>query len=86
MTCSSEKKPFRANRQMIGAPCPVCLLVICSAGCDCLRLFTENMAQHRAQLLSSLLVNAMRFGAAEVEPDIEPLRVSQSVLVNVTER
>lgn len=35
---------------------------------------SQNMAQHRAQLLSSLLVNAMRFGAAEVEPDIEPLR------------
>jgi hypothetical protein len=35
---------------------------------------SQNMAQHRAQLLEALLLNALRYGAAEIEPDVEPLR------------
>jgi hypothetical protein len=34
------------------------------------------MAAHRAQLLLSLLPNALAFGFSEVEPEFEPLKVS----------
>jgi len=34
------------------------------------------MAAHRAQLLLSLLPNALSFGFSEVEPEVEPLKVS----------
>jgi hypothetical protein len=34
----------------------------------------QNLAQHRAQLLGVLLLNALRYGAAEIQPDTEPLR------------
>lgn len=33
------------------------------------------MASHRAQLLLTLLPNALVYGLQEVEPDIEPLKV-----------
>ena len=33
------------------------------------------MATHRAQHLLSLLPQAISFGAAELEPDVEPLKV-----------
>jgi hypothetical protein len=33
------------------------------------------MASHRAQLLLSLLPNALAFGLQEVNPDPEPLKV-----------
>lgn len=37
--------------------------------------FLENLAAHRAQLLLSLLPNALAFGASEIIPDFEPLTV-----------
>jgi hypothetical protein len=34
------------------------------------------MASHRAQLISTLLANALAFGYAEIDPDREPLKVN----------
>ena len=34
------------------------------------------MASHRAQLISTLLANALAFGYAEIDPEREPLKVS----------
>jgi hypothetical protein len=36
------------------------------------------MAAHRAQLLLTLLPNALAFGLSEVQPEPEPLKVSIS--------
>ena len=38
-------------------------------------LFTETMAYHRTQLLTVLLPNALAFGAQEISPEWEPLKV-----------
>lgn len=38
----------------------------------------ENIASHRAQLLSSMLHRALSLGATELEPQFEPLKVIQS--------
>jgi hypothetical protein len=37
------------------------------------------MAAHRAQLLLALLPNAMCTGFAEVEPELEPLKVKENI-------
>jgi hypothetical protein len=42
---------------------------------------SQNMAQHRSQLLDAMLLSALRYGAAEIEPDIEPLRVPRLILL-----
>ena len=34
------------------------------------------MASHRAQLISTLLANALTFGCAEIFPEREPLKVN----------
>ena len=34
------------------------------------------MASHRAQLLSTLLPNALAFGFQEIHPELEPLKVA----------
>jgi len=34
------------------------------------------MASHRAQLLSTLLLNALTFGFQEIDPEREPLKVA----------
>ena len=34
------------------------------------------MASHRAQLISTLLANALAFGYAEIDPEREPLKVN----------
>ena len=34
------------------------------------------MASHRAQLISTLLANALAFGYAEIFPEREPLKVN----------
>jgi hypothetical protein len=44
-----------------------------------LRGTTETMAAHRAQMLLNLLPNAMSTGYAEVEPELEPLKVINNV-------
>ena len=36
----------------------------------------ETMASHRAQLLSTLLPNALAFGFQEIHPEREPLKVT----------
>ena len=36
----------------------------------------ETMASHRAQLLSTLLPNALAFGFQEIHPEREPLKVA----------
>ncbi|KAI6101004.1 hypothetical protein EV401DRAFT_1890426 [Pisolithus croceorrhizus] len=41
---------------------------------DPYKLFTETMASHRAQLLLSMLPNALMYGLQEIEPEPEPLR------------
>lgn len=47
----------------------------------------ETMAAHRAQLLLSLLPNALSFGFTELEPVLEPLKVMISPLYekNITD-
>jgi hypothetical protein len=39
---------------------------------------TETMAEHRARSLSALLPIALATGYSEIEPDLEPLKVSFS--------
>lgn len=39
----------------------------------------ENMSSHRAQLLLSLLPQALAFGATDTEPVIEPLKATRLV-------
>lgn len=34
------------------------------------------MASHRAQLISTLLANALAYGYAEIDPEREPLKVN----------
>jgi len=36
----------------------------------------ETMTSHRAQLLSTLLPNALAFGFQEIDPEQEPLKVA----------
>jgi hypothetical protein len=36
----------------------------------------ETLASHRAQRLEAILPNAFEFGFAEIEPELEPLKVS----------
>ncbi len=43
------------------------------------RIFKENMASHRAQQLLAMLPMALRFGATEIEPEVERLKVSFSI-------
>lgn len=38
------------------------------------------MASHRAQLLSTLLANALAFGYAEIDPEREPLKVNPLIM------
>jgi hypothetical protein len=40
---------------------------------------SETLAAHRAQRLLALLPNALAFGFSEVEPELEPLKVLQTV-------
>jgi hypothetical protein len=47
-------------------------------------LFLENLASHRAELLSELLPIALARGLAETEPHNEPLKVSLSTWLRVT--
>ena len=42
----------------------------------CLILRLETLASHRAQVISTLLANALAFGYAEIYPENEPLKVS----------
>ena len=39
-------------------------------------LSTETMAEHRARSLSALLPIALATGYSEIEPDLEPLKVT----------
>lgn len=36
----------------------------------------ENLVSYRVQRLSDILPTALKYGATEMEPDLEPLRVS----------
>ena len=38
-------------------------------------LSTETMASHRTQFLTTLLPNALAFGAQEIDPERKPLKV-----------
>ena len=40
------------------------------------------MASHRAQLISTLLANALAFGYAEIDPEREPLKVNYSLRIS----
>jgi hypothetical protein len=42
-------------------------------------LLAETMAEHRAKSLSALLPTALATGFAEIEPDIEPLKVLKHI-------
>ncbi|KAI0959615.1 hypothetical protein AcW1_004397 [Taiwanofungus camphoratus] len=42
---------------------------------------SQNLAAHRAQLLLGLLRNAFAFGAAEIDPEIEPLKDFDSDMI-----
>ena len=39
-------------------------------------LHSETLASHRAQVISTLLANALAFGYAEIDPENEPLKVN----------
>lgn len=43
------------------------------------QVYSENLANHRALQLQRILPIALRHGASEIEPDIEPLKVFLSV-------
>ena len=60
-------------RQMIGEQCLVSGAV--GAEIRVTDLSTETMASHRTQLLITLLPNALAFGAQEIDPEWEPLKV-----------
>jgi hypothetical protein len=42
---------------------------------------TENLAAHRAQILASILPTAMMYGAMEVDPERDPLKVVQLISI-----
>jgi hypothetical protein len=58
---------------MIGARYHVCRFIC--ANLLRLKVVLENMASHRAQTLSQLLPLAFAYGASEMEPEFEPLKV-----------
>ena len=59
---------------MTGAHCHVCCKFN-ALGQQYTDLTSENMASHRAQLLLQLLPMALAYGASEIEPQVEPLKV-----------
>jgi hypothetical protein len=46
-------------------------------------LFLENLASHRAEVLSERLPIALAYGLAEIEPDEEPLKVRPSMTFGI---
>jgi hypothetical protein len=65
-----------ALRQMTGDPCHVRQLARYTLAMELIVHHAENIAAHRAQILTAILPVAVAFGVAEIEPDREPLRVS----------
>jgi hypothetical protein len=65
-----------APRPTTGGLCRVRQLARQTLPMELIAHHAENLAAHRAQILTAILPVAVAFGAAEVEPDREPLRVS----------
>lgn len=70
---------------MTGALYPVCSVLFLRDLLPFLQKSAETMAAHRAQLLLSLLPNALSFGFTEVDPELEPLKVNNNNKLCVTE-
>jgi hypothetical protein len=67
---------------MIGAHLTVSGTTSCL--CHCFELlFQENLASHRAEVLSERLPMALAYGLAEMEPDEEPLKVSILLTIGI---